>query len=154
MSDGLIRVSEAIALKAVGLEGEGANTLIIHRSKFDQEGEGAVQYIGGSTVARFRGWLDATGMTDGPTFQQRTADPRIDGRVSRHSLRLGGQQFLTAAAATSGRSPGSLGLSQHSAEPGHPSKRTWLRVQEDDPAGCRHRAQPDDAHPPKPMVSI
>ena len=45
MSDGLLRVSEAAALEAADLEAEGANTLTIRRSKTDQEGEGAVQYI-------------------------------------------------------------------------------------------------------------
>ena len=45
MSDGLLRVSEAAALEAADLEVEGANTLTIRRSKTDQEGAGAVQYI-------------------------------------------------------------------------------------------------------------
>ena len=57
MSDGLLRVSEAAAL-----EGEGPNTLTIRRSKTDQEGEGAVQYIGEPTVARVRAWLEAAGI--------------------------------------------------------------------------------------------
>ena len=54
MSDGLLRVSEAAALEAADLEAEGASTLTIRRSKTDQEGAGAVQYIGGPTVARGR----------------------------------------------------------------------------------------------------
>ena len=50
----------------------------------DLEAEGAVQYIGEPTVARVRAWLDAAG---------------IEGRVSGHSLRVGGAQSLAAAGA-------------------------------------------------------
>ena len=122
MSDGLLRVSEAAALEAADLEAEGPNTLTVHRSKTDQEGEGAVQYIGSPTVARVRAWLDAAGIADGPMFQRldkagrprgrlstvsvraiiqrRAADAGIEGRVSGHSLRVGGAQSLAAAGAS------------------------------------------------------
>ena len=122
MSDGLLRVSEAAALEAAALEAEGPNTLTVHRSKTDQEGEGAVQYIGSPTVARVRVWLEAAGIADGPMFQRldkagrprgrlstvsvraiiqrRAADAGIEGRVSGHSLRVGGAQSLAAAGAS------------------------------------------------------
>ena len=121
MSDGLLRVSEAAALEVADLEAEGANTLTIRRSKTDQEGEGAVQYIGGPTVARVRAWLAAAGITGGPMFQRldkagrrgrlstvsvraivqrRAAEAGIEGRVSGHSLRVGGAQSLAAAGAS------------------------------------------------------
>ena len=122
MSDGLLRVSEAAALKVVDLKAEGANTLTIRRSKTDQEGEGAAQYIGGPTVARVRAWLEAAGLTGGPLFQRldragrprgrlstvsiraivqrRAAEAGIEGRVSGHSLRVGGAQSLAAAGAS------------------------------------------------------
>ena len=82
MSDGLLRVSEAAALEA-----EGANTLTIRRSKTDQEGEGAVQYIGGPTVARVRAWLEAAGIAGGTMFQclDKAGKPR--GRLSTVSIR-------------------------------------------------------------------
>ena len=122
MSDALLRVSEAAALKVTDFEAEGANTLTIRRSKTDQEGEGAVQYIGGPTVARVRAWLDAAGITAGAMFQRldkagrprgrlstvsiraivqrRTAEAGIEGRVSGHSLRVGGAQSLAPARAS------------------------------------------------------
>ena len=122
MSDGLLRVSEAAALEVADLEGEGANTLTIRRSKTDQEGEGAVQYIGEPTVARVRAWLEAAGIAGGPMFQRldkagrprgrlstvsiraivqrRVAETRIEGRVSGHLLRVGGAQSLAAAGAS------------------------------------------------------
>ena len=122
MSDGLLRVSEAATLEVADLEAEGANTLTIRRSKTDQEGEGAVQYIGEPTVARVRAWLEAAGIAGGPMFQRldkagqprgrlstvsiraivqrRAAEAGIEGRVSGHSLRVGGAQSLAAAGAS------------------------------------------------------
>ena len=113
MSDGLLlRVSEAAEIEVADLEAEGANTLTIRRSKTDQEGEGAVQYIGGPTVDRVRAWLAAAAIADGAMFQRldragrprgrlstvsvraivqrRAAEAGIEGRVSGHSLRVGG----------------------------------------------------------------
>ena len=122
LSDGLLRVSEAAALEVADLEAEDANTLTIRRSKTDQEAEGAVQYIGEPTVARVRAWLDAAGIAAGPLFQRldragrprgrlstvsiraivqrRAAEAGIEGRVSGHSLRVGGAQSLAAAGAS------------------------------------------------------
>ena len=82
MSDGLLRVSEAAALEA-----EGANTLTIRRSKTDQEGAGAVQYIGGPTVARVRAWLEAAGIAGGPMFQRLDKAGKPRGRLSTVSIR-------------------------------------------------------------------
>ena len=87
MSDGLLRVSEAAALEVADLEGEGANTLTIRRSKTDQEGEGAVQYIGEPTVARVRAWLEAAGIAGGPMFQRLDKAGRPRGRLSTVSIR-------------------------------------------------------------------
>ena len=87
MSDGLLRVSEA-----ADLEVEGANTLTIRRSKTDQEGEGAVQYIGGPTVARVRAWLEAAGIAGGPTFQRLDKAGKPRGRLSTVSIRARGQK--------------------------------------------------------------
>ena len=78
-----------------------------------------MQYIGGPTVARVRAWLEVTGIASGPMFQRldkagrprgrlstvsiraivqrRAAEAGIEGRVSGHSLRVGGAQFLAAA---------------------------------------------------------
>ena len=124
MSDAMLRVSECAALDVADLETEGANTLSIRRSKTDQEGEGAAQYIGDSTVARVRGWMAAAKITAGPLFrrvrrgdavvgrepltarsiraivQRRAADAGVEGRVSGHSLRVGAAQSLAAAGAS------------------------------------------------------
>ena len=117
-----LRVSEAAALHVVDLEAEGGNTLTVRRSKTDQEGEGAAQYIGVPTVAWVRAWMDAAGIEDGPLFrrldkagkpqnplstqsiraiiQRRAQDAGIEGRVSSHSLRVGSEQSLATAGAS------------------------------------------------------
>ncbi len=122
MSDAMLRVSEASALHVADLEAEGGNTLTVRRSKTDQEGEGAAQYIGEPTVARVRAWMDAAGIADGPLFQcldkagkprgrlstqsiraiiqRRAQDAGIEGRVSGHSLRVGSAQSLATAGAS------------------------------------------------------
>ena len=54
MSDCLLRVSEAVALQVDGLqlESDGTGRLTIGQSKTDQEGEGAVLFVGAPTVSR------------------------------------------------------------------------------------------------------
>ena len=58
----MLRVSEAAALHIADLKAEGENTLTVRRSKTDQEGKGAAQYIGEPTVARVRAWMDAAAL--------------------------------------------------------------------------------------------
>ena len=56
MRDGLLRRSEAAALTwgDVELRADGTGRLLIRRSKTDQEGEGAVQYLGKDAAAALR----------------------------------------------------------------------------------------------------
>ena len=123
-SDALLRVSEAVAVQIEDIEAEadGSGRLTIHRSKTDQEGCGAVLYVGEATMRRIAAWREAGGIHDGPLFrrirrgdhveasaitsraarsiiQARAADAGIDGRVSGHSLRIGAAQSLAAAGA-------------------------------------------------------
>ena len=73
--------------RELGAASVSANTLTIRRSKTDQEGEGAVQYIGGPTVARVRAWLDAAGITTGAMFQRLDKAGRPRRRLSTVSIR-------------------------------------------------------------------
>ena len=123
-SDCLLRMSEAVAAQVADLETEadGSGRLTVHRSKTDQEGEGAVLFVGESTMRRITAWRDAGGIHDGPLFrrircngvvlaeaitdraaraiiQARAAEAGIEGRVSGHSLRIGSAQSLAAAGA-------------------------------------------------------
>jgi len=59
LSDCLLRVSELLALRVrdLSVESDGSGLLSIHHSKTDQEGEGAVLFVGASTVGHVQNWL-------------------------------------------------------------------------------------------------
>lgn len=87
MSDGLLRVSEVVALDASDVaidpqdvSGAGdlpsqggmppGGTVTIRSSKTDQEGEGYALYIGPATVKRIQAWTSAAAIDDGPLFRR------------------------------------------------------------------------------------
>ena len=101
----------------------------MQRSKTDQEGEGAVLYLGQPTLKRVRAWLEVSGLEDGSLFRpvtksglvataalsarsvRRIIQARAEaagvgpenpslGRVSGHSLRVGSAQSLAQAGAS------------------------------------------------------
>ncbi len=123
-SDCLLRVSEVVAVQVEDIEAEtdGSGRLTIRRSKTDQEGKGAVLYVGASTMRRIAAWREEADIEAGPLFlrirrfdyiedsaisaraarsiiKARAADAGIEGRVSGHSLRIGAAQSLAAAGA-------------------------------------------------------
>ena len=121
-SDALLRVSEIAALDVADVDLD-EQTVLIRRSKTDQEGVGVTQYLGESTVERVRAWVAGAGLTEGPLFRGvnkagrlrcgRLVDKSIrciiirwgkaagvGGRVSGHSLRVGGAQSLASAGAS------------------------------------------------------
>ena len=121
-SDALLRVSEVSALEVSDVD-LSEQTVLIRRSKTDQEGKGVVQYLGEPTVGRIRTWLQESGLTEGPLFRGVRKGGRVrctplttksirciiarwgraagvDGRVSGHSLRVGGAQSLATAGAS------------------------------------------------------
>ena len=93
MSDGLLRISEANALRVADLAAESANTLTIRRSKTDQGGDGPTQHIGGQTVPRRRASIDAAGITGCPMFQRLHKAGWSRGRLSTVSIRAIGQRL-------------------------------------------------------------
>ena len=125
MSDALLRVGEVAALQVEDIEAaeDGSGRLTIRQSKTDQEGQGAVQFIGASTLLRVRAWMEAAGIEGGPLFrrvrrgdvvgtkklsvvalrsiiQRRAGAADLEGRFSGHSLRVGGAQSLASAGAS------------------------------------------------------
>ena len=124
-SDALLRVSELAAVQVADLEAEtdGSGRLTVRRSKTDQDGRGAVLYIGAPTMKAVRAWQAAAGVAEGPLFRRvwgrsntvgadaidastarrviktRAEAAGIDGRVSGHSLRVGSAQDLASAGA-------------------------------------------------------
>ena len=93
-SDGLLRVSEVAALDVgdVQAEADGSGRLLVGASKTDQEGRGAVLYLGALTVSRVNAIRRI--------IRSRAAAVGIEGRVSGHSLRVGGAQSLAAGGAS------------------------------------------------------
>ena len=121
-SDALLRVSEVSALDVSDVDLE-EQTVLIRRSKTDQEGRGSAQFLGEPTAKRIRAWLVGSGLTEGALFRAvyqggrvrsgRLSDRSVrriitrwgsaagaKGRVSGHSLRVGGAQSLASAGAS------------------------------------------------------
>jgi integrase len=127
--DLLARRSELVALRVADLApaDDGGATVLIGRSKTDQEGQGTYRYLGPESHVAVRAWLDAAGLTDGPLFRSvhmtgrvgaklhesnvndilkklaRRAGPALKRRgvdpegISGHSCRVGMAQDLVAA---------------------------------------------------------
>ncbi len=121
-SDALLRVSEVSALDISDVDLE-EQTVLIRRSKTDQEGRGTAQFLGKPTTERIRAWLAGSGLTEGALFRAVNKAGRVragrlsersvriiitrwgrasgaEGRVSGHSLRVGGAQSLASAGAS------------------------------------------------------
>ena len=69
--DTLLRRSELSGLLVCDLfeEMEGDATLLVRRSKTDQEGEGETVWVAPDTLALVRAWLGRAGIADGPLFR-------------------------------------------------------------------------------------
>ena len=124
MSDAMLRVSEAAALDYgdVDYVEDGSARLTIRQSKTDQQGDGAVMFLGPQTAKQLASWTKAVDIVEGALFQRLTkaGDPNgrlstrsirsivttraeeagIEGRVSGHSLRVGAAQSLAGAGAS------------------------------------------------------
>ena len=121
-SDALLRVAEVSALDVADVDLE-EQTVLIRRSKTDQEARGVTQFLGEPTVERVRAWVAGAGLTEGALFRGVNKAGRlgpgrltghsirniiirwgkaagVDGRVSGHSLRVGGAQSLASAGAS------------------------------------------------------
>lgn len=125
MSDGLLRVSEAAAVRVADVDPrqDGTGRLLIARSKTDQPGRGTVLFLRARTMRRVSSWAAASGIRSGALFRrvrkggvveasalsvesiraiiQRWAKAAgVTGRVSGHSLRVGSAQSLVSAGAS------------------------------------------------------
>ena len=114
MRDGLLRRSEAAALTwgDVELRSDGTGRILIPRSKTDQEGEGAVQYLGKDAAASLRlirpARVEAAarvfGLACGRSIARRLARMAtaagLSGAFSGHSGRVGMARDLVAGGAS------------------------------------------------------
>ncbi len=120
MSDCLLRVSEVVA---VDVEHFKQNTLVVERSKTDQQGEGVALYVTNETRKAISQYREKAGITHGALFRpvrrgghiqtgrltdvsarhiikKRAADAGVDGFISGHSLRVGSAVSLVKAGAS------------------------------------------------------
>lgn len=124
MSDALLRIGEAVAIDCehIATQADGSGRLEIHRSKTDQEGNGASLYLTTHTVETIRQLQTRAGYTTGPLFRRMLKGDHmsnnrltVDGArlaikasakqvsiegVSGHSLRIGTAQELVQRGAT------------------------------------------------------
>ena len=114
MRDAMLRRSEAAALEwaDVELRPDGSGRLRVRRSKTDQQGEGAVQYLGKGTAAAVReirpGNPDPDarvfGLRSGRSVARRLAAMAraagLEGAFSGHSARVGMARDLVASGAS------------------------------------------------------
>ena len=124
MSDGMLRISETVAIDVQHLdfEADGTGRLTVPSSKTDQEGQGAVLFLGQPTVAAIRAYLEAAVFSAGALFRRmrrgdRLGQERITDNGARlaikaaavaagvegasgHSLRIGTAQDLAQAGAS------------------------------------------------------
>ena len=112
MFDALLRRSEAGRLRwsDIAFEPDGSARLTVRRSKTDQSGEGAVQYLARSTARALRQCRALTdtgdnspvfGLRSGSTVARRlkamTTAARLEGRITGHSPRVGMAKALVAS---------------------------------------------------------
>ena len=125
MSDALLRVGEVVALQVSDITPakNGSGLIRIRKSKTDQEGVGAVLYLGPDTVQRVSRYCEEAKIHDGALFRnirrggavqekalttrgvrmiitRMAKDAGIKGRFSSHSLRIGTAQSLVERGAT------------------------------------------------------
>jgi integrase len=77
----MARRSELVALQFVDLqvEADGFGTIVIWRSKTDQEGQGAVVPIPADAMRHVQAWIDAAGIKDGSLFRAVLKGSRVGG---------------------------------------------------------------------------
>ena len=77
--DTLLRRSELVALYVEDVEraADGSGTILVRRSKTDQEAEGAIKYLAPDTMERVSAWVSKAGLTHGPLFRPLTKGGRV-----------------------------------------------------------------------------
>lgn len=76
--DTLVRRSELVSLRIEDLQRaeDGSGTVLVRRSKGDQEAQGAVKYLAPDTMSHLDAWLAAAGLRSGPLFRPVTKGGR------------------------------------------------------------------------------
>ncbi|WP_158089264.1 site-specific integrase [Magnetofaba australis] len=82
--DTLCRRSELVAINVEDIEevGDGSGTVLIRRSKTDQEGAGAVRYLAPDSMRTLKEWLALAKITEGAVFRGVDNANRLNKRLS------------------------------------------------------------------------
>jgi integrase len=97
--DTLARRSELVALLVEDIESgvDGAATLLIRRSKVDQEGVGEIRYLAPDTLRHLRAWLAGAAITEGPIFRGVAKGGRVAAALSASAVAALFKAMATAA---------------------------------------------------------
>ena len=100
--DTLLRRAELVSLQVADIveDSDGAATVLVRRSKTDQEGRGAVAYLAPDSVALLNVWLERGGVREGRVFRSLArgvlGEALEAGQVSRIFKRMARQAHLPA----------------------------------------------------------
>ena len=100
MSDGLLRISEAVAIDCehITTQPDGSGRLLIPRSKTDQEGQGAVVFLHPRTVKAIEVLTARAGYWKGPLFRRMRKGDRMDHeRLGTNGARRAVKSYAEAA---------------------------------------------------------
>jgi len=97
--DTLARRSELVALLVDDIEAaaDGAATILIRRSKVDQEGMGEIRYLAPDTMRHLRAWLAGSAVTSGPIFRGVAKGGRVAEALSSAAVAAIFKAMATAA---------------------------------------------------------
>ena len=87
--DTLARSTELIDLDVedMTIAEDGTGTIIIKRSKGDQEGQGAVRFLAADTVGHVKRWIEEAKIEEGPLFRAVAKGGNVRGKLYRQDVR-------------------------------------------------------------------
>jgi integrase len=102
--DSLCRRSELVALHCHDLEAgsHGDGTLVLRRSKTDQEGQGSIRYLAPDTMRAVRAWLEVAGHREGTLFRSVGKAGRVGGPLGPGDVARVFKAMATAAGLEAG----------------------------------------------------
>ena len=114
----LVRRSELVALRLEDLkvEPDGFGTLLIRRSKTDQEGEGAIAAVPNDAMRHLLAWIEAAGIKDGPLFRTVRKGSHVGGPLDPTDV---SRRFKAMAKAAEMSEAEIAAISGHSTRVGH-----------------------------------
>lgn len=113
MRDLLARRSEVVAIDVEDVTfADTTGTVLIRRSKTDQDGKGEIRLIGPAATAALKAWIDLARITEGAVFRSLSRSGYLEGRLSDRSISL----ILKRMAKRAGIDP--KGISGHSCRVG------------------------------------